>query len=230
MSHSSELEPKNVVVFGDSNTWGFNFDQFSRFLHHQRWTIRTQKALNASHPGQFHLVAEGLNGRTTMHDRQLDFEGPHNLNGRLQMPAILHSHKPLDLIVIALGTNDIALPCGPADEAVHRVLTGVRQLLQDVRGILPVIGRNGKAKILVLGLPPLAANQVNASFGFPSNLTEIRHEINEKLSGLCEKEDVNFLNIAPVLKLSAQDGIHFNEDDQVALSDLITPRIVELLA
>lgn len=179
MSSNTAEEPKAILIYGDSNTWGFNFDAFSRFPYHQRWTIRVQKALNESHPGKFHIIPEGVNGRSTIYDRTLDFEGPHNLNGRLTLPIILHSHKYLDLIVLALGTNDIASAWGPPEEASERCVTGIRELVKDVKAVLPIVGRGGAAKILVLGLPPLITTERNLMFGFHPDLEKVRNEANE---------------------------------------------------
>ena len=228
MSQFIEEEPKTVLIYGDSNTWGFNFDTLSRFPFHQRWTNRVQQSLNTTHPDKFHSIPEGLNGRTTVYDRSIEFEGAHNLNGRPTLPTILHTHKALDLIVLALGTNDLVGTCGPHDEALERCVSGVRQLVKDTQSLLAGVGRNGSAKILVLGLPPLVSTEVNLSWDFPPNVGEIRNEANEKLRILCEEEKVDFLDISPVLTLNAKDGIHLNDEDQVAMSIIFTEKIIHL--
>ena len=53
----------------------------------------------------YDVVSEGLNGRTTMVDDP--FMADYDVNGRRTLPPILHSHKPIDVLVIMLGTNDL---------------------------------------------------------------------------------------------------------------------------
>ena len=54
--------------------------------------------------GPGHLVIdEGRPGRTTVHDDPV--EGGMQ-NGMTVLPAVLHSHRPSDLVVLMLETND----------------------------------------------------------------------------------------------------------------------------
>ncbi len=52
----------------------------------------------------WHVIEEGLNGRTTVRDDMCHLDT--NLNGIRALPMMLEAHKPLDAIVIMLGTND----------------------------------------------------------------------------------------------------------------------------
>ena len=36
---------KRILVFGDSNTWGFNPEKFDRYSEEVRWTSLLQKSL-----------------------------------------------------------------------------------------------------------------------------------------------------------------------------------------
>ncbi len=230
MSEFNSEEPKTVLIYGDSNTWGFNFDALGRFPFHERWTTRVQQSLNSSHPGKFHIIPEGLSGRTTMYDHYIEMFGECNLNGRPTLPTTLHSHTPLDLIVLALGTNDLCGRCGPPENAVSRCVAGVRQLVKDIQSLLGKVGRDGSAKILVLSLPPLVATDFNFTRTYPSNLTDIRIEANDKLQVLCQEENIPFLDISTVLTLNSTDGVHFNVEDQVQMSKIVVQAIENIFA
>ena len=52
---------KNILCFGDSNTWGYSPQDGSRFPPNVRWTGTLQKTLGA----EYNIIEEGLNGRTT---------------------------------------------------------------------------------------------------------------------------------------------------------------------
>ena len=91
--------PKAVLCFGDSITWGFDprgREKFHRYPLAERWTQRLGKELGV----EFHIVEEGLNGRTTA------FDDP--VLGRMSGVAdIVKSHMPVDVLVIMLGSNDV---------------------------------------------------------------------------------------------------------------------------
>ncbi|CAK0894492.1 unnamed protein product [Prorocentrum cordatum] len=108
---SPEAEcPKTVVCFGDSNTWGawgHADKQGQRIPYYARWTTILQRRLGNG----VSVVPEGLNGRTTVLDDPVSFlnslPDTGTVNGSRYLPACLHSHKPIDLVVLGLGANDV---------------------------------------------------------------------------------------------------------------------------
>lgn len=57
-----------VLCFGDSNTWGYNPKDGSRFSWEIRWTGRLQKELQGD---GIRVLEEGLCGRTTIFEDPL---------------------------------------------------------------------------------------------------------------------------------------------------------------
>ena len=51
----------NILCFGDSNTWGYAPMENRRYTELERWTGLMAAALG----DEFHVIEEGLNGRTT---------------------------------------------------------------------------------------------------------------------------------------------------------------------
>ena len=93
---------KNVLCFGDSNTFGTpplaSLDEARRYDGKTRWPGAMRKILGHA----WHVIEEGLPGRTTIRDDLI--EGIHK-NGRRYLAACLESHRPLDVIVLMLGTQ-----------------------------------------------------------------------------------------------------------------------------
>ena len=96
---------KHIVCFGDSNTFGYCADSEdcadhgNRFNEDERWTCLLQKMLGNG----FLVLEEGLDGRTTVFDDPIK-------DGRCGLQYIsiaLETHKPVDLLIIMLGTNDV---------------------------------------------------------------------------------------------------------------------------
>lgn len=87
-----------VLCYGDSNTYGYDPYTYSRYPYEKRWTTILAEMLGE----RYEVISEGLNGRTTAFDRP----GAGWKNGASSFVACLGTHKPVDCLVIMLGTND----------------------------------------------------------------------------------------------------------------------------
>jgi len=94
---------KRILCFGDSNTWGWNPIDKQRYSKNERWPGVVAKFLGEG----FEIIEEGLNGRTTVWDDPV--EG--NKNGKEHLPIMLETHRPIDLLILMLGTNDLKNAC-----------------------------------------------------------------------------------------------------------------------
>ena len=92
------MKQKNILCFGDSNTWGFPPDCGARYDRETRWPGVLQQQLGED----YYVIEEGLPGRNTVWDDPV--EG--GKNGLKQLVPLIHSHMPLDLLIIMLGTTD----------------------------------------------------------------------------------------------------------------------------
>jgi lysophospholipase L1-like esterase len=88
----------NILCFGDSNTYGFIAGSGGRYDENTRWTRLLQKKLGSS----YYVIEEGLNGRTTV------FDDPEKkfMNGSEYLEMCIATHRPIDLVIVMLGTND----------------------------------------------------------------------------------------------------------------------------
>ena len=92
---------KTILAYGDSLTWGYSPEGGGiRHPFVDRWP----SVLEAGLAGQARVIAEGLNGRTTASD---DFTAASDRNGVRVLPKSLDSHRPLDLVVVMLGSTCI---------------------------------------------------------------------------------------------------------------------------
>jgi lysophospholipase L1-like esterase len=93
------LQMKNLLLYGDSNTWGFDPATTLRYPYHLRWTTICAALLGDG----YNCIPAGMNGRTTAFDDPV--KG--SRNGIKGLDYELQTHKPLDLFVVMLGTNDL---------------------------------------------------------------------------------------------------------------------------
>lgn len=121
---------KTIVIYGDSNTFGAGPDS-ARLAQGYRWGTLLEKALSEQFPTR--VIEEGLNGRTTIHDDPgcvwLKPNRPTSCNGRLSLLPVLHSHKPIDLVIIALGVNDLKVRFSLT---AYDICDGAKLLAEDV--------------------------------------------------------------------------------------------------
>ena len=110
---------KSILCFGDSNTWGYEPVTGERYDFVTRWTGAIQKRLGS----EFRIIEEGLNGRTTNRNEQ---ERPFRSGAEL-LPVLLECHRPVDLLIIMLGTNDLKTQF---DDTPQAIASNVKQLCQ----------------------------------------------------------------------------------------------------
>lgn len=103
---------KQILCFGDSNTWGYDGESGERLPFKVRWTGRLQKAYEGK---DVRIIEEGLCGRTTV------FEDPfrQGRRGTALLPTLLETHHPVDLVVLMLGTNDCKTIFGASAEVIR---------------------------------------------------------------------------------------------------------------
>ena len=90
---------KTVLCYGDSNTFGYIPETGMRYPRDIRYPGRLKKLLG----DEYDVIEEGCNGRTTIHDDPVDGWK----NGLDYLKPCLNSHKPVDFVILMLGSNDL---------------------------------------------------------------------------------------------------------------------------
>lgn len=194
-----------ILCFGDSNTWGWNPHDKSRYGRDERWTGILQSELGADHE----IIEEGLNGRTTSFDDQAAGGGK---NGLSYLVPCLETHRPIDLVIMMLGTNDLKMRFSLSAYDIARALT---RLVSAVLG--SNAGPEGKEPRLLLVSPP-----------HPGRLSEFA----EMFTGAREKSQLlgkhyrqvaieygcPFIDAAELITSSPADGIHLEKESHKILA------------
>src|SRR3981189_3280279 len=90
-----------ILVYGDSLTWGIIPDSRNRFVFAERWPGVLENGLNASGL-RVRIIEDCLNGRRTVWEDPFK-PGRNGLQGLAQRIEI---NSPLSLVILMLGTND----------------------------------------------------------------------------------------------------------------------------
>lgn len=192
-----------VVAFGDSNTWGYDPATGQRFSPDVRWTGVMQRELGPA----WRVIEEGLNGRTTVFDDPIEPDR----RGSDYLPPCLRSHAPLDLLIIALGCNDLKLrfSVSPGD-----IANGAERLIQMARA--EPVGPGGAPPAIILVAPPPLARLTELAEMF-SGGAEKSKLLADRYRVVAERNGVGFVDAGEFVVCSDRDGIHYESDQHAIL-------------
>ncbi len=224
--------PKVILCYGDSNTWGFDPATRLRFPEEVRWPNVLQRDLGDG----YRVIAEGLNARTTVWDDPLE----ESRNGKTYLLPCLLSHRPIDLVVLMLGTNDLKMRFSVSAVEIGR---GIGVLLDIIArsgagpydpGILdrPVVRDapaplGGAAKVLVLSPPPLS-EIADMGERFEGGLEKSR-KLRDTYRRQAELHGCSFFDAGEVATSSDLDGLHLEVSSNAALGRAVAERARRIL-
>ena len=211
---------KRVLCYGDSNTWGWNPQNTERYGEQDRWTGVLQNELGA----EYKIIEEGLNGRTTVWEDPIEgFK-----SGKTYLIPCLETHKPLDLVIAMLGSNDLK----------KRFSLSAFDIAQGMSTILEMIirsqtGIGGQSpKLLCVAPPPIGRMTIVGHIDF-SEMFEGAEEKSRKLAhyyrqfaSLCGCE---FLDASQIVVPSEIDGIHLDISEHKKLAQAIAPVVRKII-
>jgi lysophospholipase L1-like esterase len=193
---------KNILVYGDSLSWGIIPNTRRRLRFDQRWPgvmevelIRLGESVR--------VVEDCLNGRRTV------WEDPFKpgRNGLLGVEQRIEINSPLSLVVLCLGNNDF--------QSVHHYSAA-----QSAQGVSAIIAAIRRAPIEPgMPLPPI---MVVAPPRIDQVIGPLAHKflgaetkalgLAEALEVVAEEAGCGFFDAGTVTSASRLDGIHLDED------------------
>jgi lysophospholipase L1-like esterase len=212
---------KTILCYGDSNTWGYSPGSGTRYKRRQRWTGVLQDSLG----GEFVVIEEGLNNRTTVLDDPIR---PFR-NGKDYLSPCLDSHAPLDLVVLMLGTNDLK----------HRFGMSAFDIGGNIATLLGLLKQStcscsgGAPKVLLLAPPPVGRLRAVGSTNFPEiflGAEKKSKRLGQIYRTFAQEAGAAFLDTSKVIVSSNVDGIHFEADEHRKLGEAVAGQVRRLLA
>jgi lysophospholipase L1-like esterase len=200
-----------ILCFGDSNTWGFVPGSGGRYARDVRWPGVMAAELGGAHE----VIEEALNGRTTV------FEDP-IMPGRCGIQYLepsLESHRPLDLVIVMLGTNDSKV----------RLSATAYDIMRGMKRIVETVQRSGAAKKLLIVAPPLPGKLTEFAEQFAGAEEKLR-KLPEYYSKLAREMGCAFFDASAVVRSSDVDGIHWEAGEHRKLGLALAPAVKRLLA
>jgi lysophospholipase L1-like esterase len=215
-------EPRTLLCFGDSNTWGFEPASMARYPRRVRWPGVAADALGAG----WHVVEAGLNGRTTV------FEDPlGDLAGIRHLGPVLDSAAPVDVVLIALGTNDLKTRLSAS---AYEIAEGAGMLVDRV--LASDAGPHERAPgVLLVAPPPVvdvggwAARDPDAFEGFEQgwrDAVERSRRFAAQYARVARVRGVPLLDAGEHVVSSDLDGIHWSPEGHGAFGRAVAAAVV----
>ncbi len=198
---------RSVLCFGDSNTHGQipGRGPLERFSRAARWPGVLERELGPN----WHVIEEGLSGRTTVHDDPI--EGAHK-NGRTYLRPCVQSHATLDLVVVMLGTNDLKVRF---DKPASEVAMGIGCLVHDLRELS--LGPGGGTPEIMIVSPPPMLEDIKEWKSIFAGAYQKSHQLALEFEIMADSLGVHFFNAGAVCQCDEADGFHIGAAAHEAL-------------
>ena len=225
---------KTILCYGDSNTYGYDPKTGMRYPKAIRWTGHLQDVLDskctvASNPGapdsasdSFVVIEEGCNGRTTVTDDPV--EGWKN--GLDYLKPCLNSHKPVDIVILMLGTNDLKeifhLTAKEIAANAGILVDTIKEFTKEKQGFVP--------KIILVSPPLIGEDMPNSVFNrsFAPRAIEESKLFAPNYKAVSDEKGCIFFDAAAVISPSKEDSLHLTEDAHQTLAEKLAEVVLSI--
>ena len=205
-----------MLCYGDSNTWGSDPETGDRFAPDVRWPGALARGLGDG----YRVIEEGLPGRTTLRDDPV--EGAYK-NGKTYLRVCLESHKPVDLVTVMLGTNDLKERFGASASDIAQGAAVLAEIALR-SGCGP---EGGELVVLLIAPPPVGKLTDMAEMFEGSEGKSARFAAHYQR--FAEQHGCGFLDAGAVIVSSDVDGIHLEADEHRKLGEAVAARVEKAL-
>ncbi len=180
---------KKVLCYGDSNTFGFNPLNSSRYNAQTRWTA----LLGVN----YKVIEEGCNNRTAAYDNPAGAL----FSAQKHFPVILSKLKDVDILILSLGTNDL-------QEQYNADLSIIEKGLENL-----ILAAKNIPRIILVPSVILNEDVLKGYFSIYFGKTSIAKskEAGKIYKNLSQKYDLEIFDFNEFVKPSSIDGLHYDE-------------------
>lgn len=206
---------KRLLIYGDSNSFGTaplsRIGQDAVHPAGTRWGDVAAQDLGSD----WDVVTEGLPGRTAVWDDPV--EGAFR-NGLRVMPAIVLSHRPIDVMAIALGTNDQKARFGLNGQDVA---LGLARLAREA------LATGAVARVLLIA-PPVVQERGALADMFAGAQTRCAG-LAQHVEQAALREGLAFFDAASLIAPDPLDGVHWSAEAHATLGRALSHVIERLV-
>jgi lysophospholipase L1-like esterase len=201
-----------ILCFGDSNTRGYIPGSMGRkrYPSDTRWTGILQTELG----DKYEVIEEGLDARTTAYnDPRPEFP---LRNGAEILKIILDSQKPLDWVVLMLGTTGTKEMLKLNSKQIAKGLETNIKLIKDFD-----FGIETKIPDILIVSPPVVDERAKFASGLFKGGTRKGNELRILYEELSNLHGCYFLDAHEILKVDEVEGVHLSAESHSKLGKKI---------
>lgn len=205
------MTTKTVLCFGDSNTYGTppmkSLSDDQRFDERTRWPRLMASLLGDN----FRIIEEGLGGRTTVFDDPIEGQ---NRNGARFLDGLIRSHRPIDLLIIMLGTND----------QKKRFDVGAQDIALGAGKLLDIAIHSGFVSQMLLVAPPKVTENGCLAEMFAG--AKAKSDVLAKhMNYVAKSRGAAFLDAASHIETDPIDGVHLSAESHKILGKIMATEV-----
>ncbi|MBR6099338.1 hypothetical protein IKP85_06295 [bacterium] len=202
---------KKILCYGDSNTYGYNPVDGSRFDDKTRWTALLRNNLGSG----YEVTEEGGCDRTGFVDNDKGFM----FSSQRHFPKTIAKMKNVDVLILAIGTNDLQFKY---DISFSQVENGLEKLI--------VYARNYAGKIVLIPPVILSDNVLKGCFNYQFDETSISKskKVGKIYSKLSKVYGLKLFDFNKFTEPSVTDGLHYDENGHKIIAEKLTNFLIEL--
>ena len=184
---------KKILCFGDSNTYGFNPENGTRFEKNCRWSGILEELAKE----KFEIIEAGCNNRTCFSNNSLSNE----LTGIKFLPEVLNDSYYG--IILALGINDLQKIYNPTLKDFKQ---GLNKTIKKIKEL------NHSIKIVLMCPCEIQENILKSYFSnlFDKSSIEKSKKLNEIYQEVAKENNCFLFNLNDFTKSCELDGLHFS--------------------
>ena len=194
-----------IICYGDSNTFGYNPKDGSRYDENIRWTSILQKNLGKEHE----VINEGMCDRTGFVDN------PNGIlfSGSKHFTEFISKSENVDYLILWIGTNDLMFRYNISLFTIEKGLDNLILLAQTT------------TKNIIIIPPVILTNQIlKGCFSDRFDETSIMKskEIRIIYKKLAEVHNCIYFDVNKYVHPSDFDGLHYDENSHKIIAEKLT--------
>ncbi len=193
---------KKVLCFGDSNVYGFNPENGTRYDKNSRWS----GILGTLAQEKFEIFERGCNNRTCFSENPAG----ENFTGVKILPEILKTK--FNYIILALGINDLQKSYNPGYEEIKE---GLERLIKIAQNTQP------EAEIILASPSVISLNILKSFFGtmFDKGSIEKSHKLAQIYTEVAQTHNCHLIDFNKIAQTSELDGLHYSPSEHQKIAE-----------
>ncbi len=209
----------NVLCYGDSNTYGYIPGSGGRYPRDVRYPGRLQMLLGDG----YNVIEEGCSGRTTLYDDPFDGWK----NGMDYLKPCIYSHRPIHIVILMLGSNDLKLTfhlnAEQIAQSAGKLVDVIQSFTAEKQEFVP--------KIILVSPPEIGTGIRTSPFygAFTEDSIEESRKFPEYYKEVADSKGCIFFNAAQYIYPSETDSLHLTPEGHRVLAEELCKVIKETL-